>query len=137
VRRLGWFLAGAGVAAAVAARFFTRPAPVPVVREETPAPPVTADEAPAASVTSEEAPAPEARRTREETSEPPVVSEEAPESRASELRQRIAEARELLDEREEFEQAETPVDRADPDARRRSVHERGREAAERMRRDQT
>jgi len=53
------------------------------------------------------------------------------------LRAKLAEARELADEREEFEGAETPVDEAepvaDPEARRRSVHESGRSAAERMR----
>lgn len=92
LRRLGWFVAGFGVAAAAASRLFRgAPAPAP----------------------------------------PPV--EEGPDPRADELRQRIAESRELVDEREEFEQAETPVDEADPDARRRAVHERGRAAAERMR----
>lgn len=58
---------------------------------------------------------------------------EVPDTRADELRQRIAESRELVDERDDFEQAETPVDQADPDARRRAVHERGRAAADRMR----
>ena len=94
MRRLGWFVAGFGVAAAAASRLFRG------------------------------APAPEA---------PPV--EEAPDPRADELRQRIAESRELVDERDAFEEAETPVDEADPDARRRAVHERGRAAAERMRGD--
>lgn len=54
--------------------------------------------------------------------------------RAEELRERIAASRALVDERDEFEGAETPVDEADPEARRRAVHERGRQAAERMRR---
>jgi hypothetical protein len=111
VRRLGWFIAGFGVAAAVAARYFMRPGPAPVVIEEP-------------------------RDSRVSTEEPPaspVVIEEPSDARADELRQRIAEARELVEERDEFEQAETPVDEADPDARRRSVHERGREAADRMR----
>ena len=52
--------------------------------------------------------------------------------RADELRRRIDESRGLEDEREEFEAAETPVDEADPEARRRHVHERGRAAVERM-----
>jgi hypothetical protein len=57
--------------------------------------------------------------------------------RAEELRRKLAESRAILEEREEFEGAETPVDRAepleDPEARRRAVHESAREAAERMR----
>jgi hypothetical protein len=44
----------------------------------------------------------------------------------------------VLDEREEFEAAETTVDAVetvpqDPDARRRSVHAEGRSAVDRMR----
>ena len=58
--------------------------------------------------------------------------------RAEELRRRLAEARTMVEEREEFEAAETPVDRAEPapevDERRRRVHDEGRRAAERMRR---
>ena len=45
------------------------------------------------------------------------------------------ESRALVDEREEFESAETPVDEAEVDDRRRAVHERGRAAADQMRRD--
>ena len=44
----------------------------------------------------------------------------------------------MVEEREEFEAAETPVDRAEPapevDERRRRVHDEGRRTAERMRR---
>jgi hypothetical protein len=59
-----------------------------------------------------------------------------PDTRADELRQRIAESRAVVDEREAFEEAETPVDQApDPEARRREVHERGRAAVDRMRGD--
>jgi hypothetical protein len=65
---------------------------------------------------------------------PPVEPAE-PDPRADELAQRIAEAREIVDEREEFEQSETPLDEADPETRRRHVHERGRAALERMRGD--
>jgi hypothetical protein len=62
---------------------------------------------------------------------------EAPDSRADELRQRIAESRGIVDERDAFEEAETPVDEApDPEARRREVHERGRAAIDRMRGDE-
>jgi hypothetical protein len=57
--------------------------------------------------------------------------------RAEELRAKLAEARSVAGERDEFEAGETPVDEAealaDPDARRRSVHDAGRSAVERMR----
>jgi hypothetical protein len=65
--------------------------------------------------------------------EPVAPPEPEPDPRAGELRRRIAESRELVDEREVFEEAETPVDQADPDARRQDVHVRGRAALERMR----
>jgi hypothetical protein len=63
----------------------------------------------------------------------PPAPELDPDPRAGELRRRIAESREVVDEREAFEEAETPVDQADPDARRQDVHVRGRAALERMR----
>ena len=57
-------------------------------------------------------------------------------SRAEELRRRLDESREVVDEREEFEAAETPVDMAepvqDPSDRRRAVHAEGHAAVERM-----
>jgi hypothetical protein len=56
--------------------------------------------------------------------------------RAEELRRKLDESRELVDEREEFEAAETTVDKAEPaevEDRRRAVHERGTAAAEKMR----
>jgi hypothetical protein len=57
--------------------------------------------------------------------------------RADELRAKLAEARSAADDRDEFEAGETPVDEAeavaDPEARRRSVHDAGRDAVERMR----
>jgi hypothetical protein len=58
--------------------------------------------------------------------------------RAEQLRRRLEESRSLVQERDEFEGAETPVDRAeatgaDLEERRRRVHEHGRTAAERMR----
>jgi hypothetical protein len=61
-----------------------------------------------------------------------------PDPRAEELRRKLQESRAIVEEREEFEAAETPVDKADhgpqdPEARRRAVHEAGRAAAERMR----
>jgi hypothetical protein len=66
--------------------------------------------------------------------------------RAGELRQRLAESRAVVDERDEFEAAETPVDEVEPvadvgerrpdiDERRREIHERAREAADDMRRN--
>jgi hypothetical protein len=65
-------------------------------------------------------------------------AEPAADPRADELRRRLDESRAIVEERDEFEAAETPVDQADhapedPDARRRAVHEAGRAAAERMR----
>jgi hypothetical protein len=67
----------------------------------------------------------------------PEPETSGPDPRAEELRTKLAQAREVADEREEFEGAETPVDQAepvsDPEARRRSVHESGRAAADRMR----
>jgi hypothetical protein len=58
--------------------------------------------------------------------------------RAEELRRKLAESRSIVEEREEFEEAETTVDQAEPapenpETRRRAVHESGRAAAERMR----
>ena len=58
--------------------------------------------------------------------------------RADELRARLDESRAVVDDREEFEAAETPVDAVDamPDAdeRRGAVHAEGRAAVDRMRR---
>lgn len=54
-------------------------------------------------------------------------------SRAEALRAKLAESREVVGERDEFERAETPVDEADPDERRKRVHEAARAAVEEMR----
>jgi uncharacterized protein YlxW (UPF0749 family) len=53
---------------------------------------------------------------------------------AVELRRKLAESRELAGEREEFEAAETPVDRAEPavEDRRRDVHKQARSAVDEM-----
>lgn len=53
---------------------------------------------------------------------------------AAELRRKLDESRATVDEREEFEGAEVPVDRAEPgvDERRRDVHDRARSAIEEM-----
>ena len=65
-----------------------------------------------------------------------------PDSHADELRAKLEESRTVVAEREEFEAAEVPVDRAEEVApsvgdRRRAVHERGRRVAEEMRRPGT
>lgn len=76
-----------------------------------------------------------ARLRRKEPRRLPAAPEPGDDPRADELRRRIAESRDVVDEREEFEAAETPVDEADPGHRRREVHQRGRAAVERMRGD--
>ena len=58
--------------------------------------------------------------------------------RAEELRHKLDESRTMVEEREEFESAETPVDEVigpepEVDDRRKAVHDRGRAAAEEMR----
>lgn len=57
--------------------------------------------------------------------------------RAEELRARLDESRTVVEDREEFEAAETPVDAAEavpaPEDRRRAVHAEGRAAVEKMR----
>ncbi len=58
--------------------------------------------------------------------------------RAEELRRKLDESRTIVEEREEFEAAETPVDEvtgpeAEVEDRRNAVHERGRAAADEMR----
>jgi hypothetical protein len=70
----------------------------------------------------------------------PAPVAEGPDPRAEELRRKLAESRSVVDEREEFEGGETPVDAAepapvDPDARRRDVHDAGRAVVEQMRGD--
>jgi hypothetical protein len=62
-----------------------------------------------------------------------------PDPHAEALKTRLAESRAVVEEREEFEGAETPIDQAEPvptevGDRRRSVHDRGRQVAEEMRR---
>jgi hypothetical protein len=62
-----------------------------------------------------------------------------PDPHVEALKSKLAESRGVVDEREEFESGETPVDEAEPvpsevGDRRRSVHARGRQAAEQMRR---
>jgi hypothetical protein len=62
-----------------------------------------------------------------------------PEPHVEALKSKLAEARVVVDDREEFESAETPIDQAETvptklGDRRRSVHERGRQVADEMRR---
>jgi hypothetical protein len=69
---------------------------------------------------------------------PSAVQQSGPDPRAEELRRRLDESRAIVEERDEFEAGETPIDRAEStlsglDDRRRQVHEQGRAAAERMR----
>lgn len=74
-----------------------------------------------------------ASRRRRATPAPTVETD----PRAEELRRKLAESRSIVEEREEFEAAETPVDRAEPatevDERRRAVHEQARGTARKMR----
>ena len=65
--------------------------------------------------------------------------EPAADPRAEELRRKLDESRSLVDERDEFEGAEVPVDRAeaapeDPESRRRAVHESARATIDEMQR---
>jgi hypothetical protein len=69
---------------------------------------------------------------------PGWVELEPVDPRAEELRRRLEEARPVVEEREEFEAAETTVDTVepvpeDPEARRRTVHAEGRSVVDRMR----
>jgi hypothetical protein len=52
---------------------------------------------------------------------------------ADTLRAKLDESRVLVDERDAFEEGETPVDEADPGARRRSVHEQARARLDELR----
>jgi hypothetical protein len=75
------------------------------------------------------------KRTEDEPSisfapEPAVAGDE-PDPRAEELRSRLDAAKAAGDDRAEFESGETPVD-AEPDARRRDVHEEARAAIDEM-----
>ena len=75
------------------------------------------------------------RRLRRKSAPGVTVADE----HAEELRVKLAASRVVVDDREEFESAETPVDLAadvapDPGDRRRAVHDRGRHVAEEMRR---
>ncbi len=67
------------------------------------------------------------------------IGEPAADPRAAELRAKLAESKPIVGERAEDESAEPPAAAAelglDLDERRRQVHETGRAAAERMRRD--
>jgi hypothetical protein len=54
---------------------------------------------------------------------------------AEELRAKLEESRAVAEDRDEFEAGETPVDEADPEARRRAVHERTRARIDELSRD--
>ena len=70
---------------------------------------------------------------RPEALAPPPEAEPELDPRAEALRAKLAEGKEIVEEREEFEAGETPVDEADLDERRRRVHEAARAAVEEMR----
>ena len=72
-------------------------------------------------------------RRPEALAPPPPEAEPEPDPRAEALRAKLAEGKEIVEEREEFEAGETPVDEADLDERRRRVHEAARAAVEEMR----
>jgi hypothetical protein len=52
--------------------------------------------------------------------------------RADELRRKLDESKPLVEEREEFESGETPVDEATLDEKRAAVHDQGRAAMREM-----
>ena len=74
-------------------------------------------------------------RRRRSQAQPALEVAPAPDP-AAELRRKLDESRALVDEREDFESAETTVDRASApgelDERRRRVHQRGRAAVDQM-----
>jgi hypothetical protein len=79
-------------------------------------------------------------RRRRSAAPPRGAAAPAPDSDpAAELRRKLEESRALLEEREEFESAETTVDRAlaagELDERRRRVHAEARAAVDEMRRE--
>ena len=59
----------------------------------------------------------------------PQVEEDPAES----LRAKLEQSRAVVDERDRFEERETPIDEADPDARRRSVHENAKARMDELR----
>jgi hypothetical protein len=68
--------------------------------------------------------------------QPQPWPEPAPADPAAELKAKLAAARAAGDDREQFEAGETPVDEAaDPETRRRSVHEQARAAIDEMQGD--
>ncbi len=71
------------------------------------------------------------RAAEAEAAAPPAAD-----PRAEELRAKIEEAKAAGDDREEFEAGETPVDEADPSARRAAVHEQARARIAEMRPDE-
>lgn len=74
------------------------------------------------------------RRLRRKPRDPEPEPEPEP-NPALELRRKLDESRTIVEERDEFESAEVPVDKAEPgiDERRRDVHDRARASIEEMR----
>ena len=58
---------------------------------------------------------------------------QAEEDPAESLRAKLEESRAVADERDRFEEHETPIDEADPEARRQSVHEGARARIDELR----
>ncbi len=71
------------------------------------------------------------RALRRRPAEPADVSD----PRADELRRKLDESKAAVDDRDEFESGETPIDEAEPsvDAKRAAVHEQARAATREMR----
>ena len=58
---------------------------------------------------------------------------QAEEDPAESLRAKLEQSRAVVDERDRFEERETPIDEADPEARRRSVHDDARARMDELR----
>jgi hypothetical protein len=70
---------------------------------------------------------------RKSAAVPPPAPDPAPDP-AAELRAKLEESKPLVTERESFEEAETPVDAAaDPESRRRDVHDAARARMDELR----
>jgi len=67
---------------------------------------------------------------------PSDLDHKAPDPRADELRRKLDDSKQLVEEREQFESGETPVDEVESpslEGKRAAVHERGHAAARDMR----
>ena len=62
----------------------------------------------------------------------PDAAEKVPDPRADELRRKLDESKPLVEEREQFESGETPVDEATLEEKRAALHEQGQAAVREM-----